>query len=469
MLSEVTRSLEPLLRPSSVALLGASAKTGKIGNVVLRSLARGPFKVFPVNPNESEILGLRCYPSVSAIPGDVDLAIVALPAREAVGAVRECVGKDVAVVIVTSSGFSESGEEGARLQSELSSALRGNRTRLLGPNTMGVLVPGSQVDTLFIPEDRSPRPSAGEVAVLSQSGAVAVSFLEKARKFGMGIYACIGLGNKLDISESELLRLFAEDPEAKCIALYLESFKDGKDFIDAARAVTPQKPIVMLKSGRTPTGSRAARSHTGAIASSSDPVIDGVLRQSGVIRAYDEEELVDISRALAHLDHVDGNRVCVVASAGGFGVMAADLIESSEHGAGLSMATLSEATIRRLRGFVPAYSSVLNPVDLTAEVDDSMYDAVLEVLQRDRGIDIILMSLELQPPRVTKALVEVAIRRSRDASVPIVVCAFGTDTAPDVVGELEANRVPVYPTIRRGVKAVNALCQRGTYLRRMKR
>jgi len=452
-----------------VALLGASAKAGKIGNVVLRSLARGPFKVFPVNPNESEILGLRCYSSVSAIPGEVDLAIVALPAQETVDAVRECVDKDVAVVIVTSSGFSESGEEGAKLQSELSSVLQGSRTRLLGPNTMGVLVPSSQLDTLFIPEDRSPRPSAGEVTVLSQSGAVAVSFLEKARKFGMGIRACVGLGNKLDISESELLRLFAEDSGTKCIALYLESFKDGGEFIDAARTVTPQKPIVILKSGRTPTGSRAARSHTGAIASSSDSVVDGVLRQSGVVRVYDEEELVDISRALAHLDRVDGYRVCVVASAGGFGVMAADLIESSEHGVGLSMAALSETTIRRLRELVPAYSSVLNPVDLTAEVNDSMYDSVLEVLQRDNGIDIILMSLELQPPRVTKALVEVAIRRSRDASVPIVVCAFGTDTAPDVVEELEANRVPVYPTIRRGVKAVSALCQRGTYLRRMKR
>jgi len=460
--------LESLLSPRSVAVVGASANPSKIGNVVLRNLSKGDFRVIPVNPKEKEILGHECFPSVSSIPGDVDLVLVALPAGSALKAASECIEKGVGTVIITSSGFAESGPEGVALQGELESMFDGSETRLLGPNTMGVLVPRSHLDTLLIPAEKSPRPPPGSVAMVSQSGAVAVAFLEKAGAFGMGLSACVCIGNKADIEECELVEHFSADKGTDCISLYLESFSDGRRFLEVAGRASLNKPVVILKSGRSVAGAKAASSHTGALAASSDVLVEGALRQAGVVRAYDEEELVDISRALAYLGHARGDRVCIVASAGGFGVIASDYVESSDHGFGLRMAELSEETRRRLAAVMPAFSSVRNPVDLTAEVTDEMYDKVLEALQADPGIDCIMMSLELQPPNVTKGLIEVAARRRAAGSTPIVVSAFGDDDTHAILAGLEKNRVPSYPSIRRAVRAVAALVERGRYLDKQK-
>lgn len=460
--------LEALLRPRSVAVVGASANPSKIGNVVLKNLSKGGFRVIPVNPKERDIMGFECFASVSSIPGDVDLALVALPAESAVGAASECVEKGVGVVIVTSSGFAESGPAGMALQTRLESLFRGTGTRLLGPNTMGVFVPSFHLDTLLIPAEKSPRPPPGSVAMVSQSGAVAVAFLEKAEAFGMGLSACVCIGNKADIEECELLEHFSDDEETDCISLYLESFSDGRRFLEVAGRASVRKPVVILKSGRSVAGAKAASSHTGALAASSDALVDGALRQAGVVRAYDEEELVDVSRALAYLGHAKGDKVCVVASAGGFGVIATDYIESSDHGFGLRMAELSEETRGRLSSVMPTFSSARNPVDLTAEVTDEMYDKVLEALQADPGVDCILMSLELQPPNVTRGLIEVAARRCATGSIPIVVSAFGGDDTRSILAGLEKSGVPSYPTIRRAVRAVAALVERGRYLDRQK-
>lgn len=449
-------------------MVGASANPAKIGNVVLRNLSKGSYRLIPVNPKEKEILGLECFPSVSSIPYSVDVVIVVLPAESAIKTASECVEKGVGTVIVTSSGFAENGPEGKALQHRLESVFEGSGTRLLGPNTMGVFVPSHHLDTLLIPEEKSPRPPPGSVAMVSQSGAVAVAFLEKAAAFGMGVSACVCIGNKADVEECELLEHFSQDDGTDCISMYLESFSDGRRFLEVARQVSVRKPIVMLKSGRSSAGARAASSHTGALAASSDALVEGALKQVGVVRAFDEEELVDVSRALAYLGHAKGDRVCVVASAGGFGVIAADYIESSEHGYGLRMAELSEETRRRLASVMPTFSSVRNPVDLTAEVTDEMYDKVLETLQSDPGVDCIMMSLELQPPNVTKGLIEVAARRCMTGSTPVVVSAFGGRGTHEILAGLEKSRVPSYPTIRRAVRAVAALVERGNYMEKQK-
>lgn len=464
----MSKGLEALLRPRSVAIIGASANPSKIGNVVLRNLSRGDIEVFPVNPKEREISGLTCYPSVSSIPAEVDMALIVLPARSAVDAAGDCVDKGVSVTVVTSSGFAESGPEGVELQERLRRLYAGSGCRLLGPNTMGVFAPAHGLDTLFIPVEKSRRPPAGRVAMVSQSGAVAIAFLEKAESFGMGVSSCVCLGNKADIEECELLDHFARDPSTECISMYLESFSDGRRFVESARRAAFEKPVVLLKSGRTPSGSKAASSHTGAIATSSDLLVEGALRQSGVVRVYDEEELVDVSRALAYLGHAEGDRVCVVASAGGFGVIAADYVESEAHGYGMRMAELAEETKSRLSALVPSFSSARNPVDLTAEVTDDMYDRVLEALQDDPGTDCIIMSLELQPPNVTRGLAEVAARRSQTGSKPIVVTAFGIEQSGGIGRALETSKVPWYPTIRRAVRATAALVERGRYVDKCK-
>jgi len=461
-------ALDALFRPRSVALVGASANPAKIGHVVLRNLVHGRFKVYPVNPRESEILGLPCYRSILDIDGSVDMTIVSVPAQHALGPVQDSVKKGVKVAIVTSSGFRESGPEGAELERALVEAVRGSRTRLLGPNTMGVFVPSRRLDTLFIPREKSKRPGKGEIAMLSQSGAVSVSFLERVAASGLGISASVGLGNKADINENDLLRYLANDPATRCVGMYLESFSDGPGFARATSEVSSRKPILLLKAGRTGAGSRAASSHTGAIASSSDALVDGILKQTGVLRVYDEEELIDAAKALSFTGSMGGDRVCVVASAGGYGVIATDFVESSERGVGMRMAALSDATKDELRKVVPGFSSISNPVDLTAGVTDDMYEAVLAILQRDPGVDGIMMSLELQPPNITSRLIDIAESRSRSEGAPIVVSAFGGERTTSMVKELEKRRVPAYPTIWRAVRALRVLFERGAYLSKIK-
>ncbi len=464
----MTGDLAALLRPRSVALVGASANHAKLGNVALVNLSGGDYELYPVNPREEQILGLKCYGHVSDIPNHVDLAVISLPAEGALSAVRDCVRKGVGVVIVTASGFKETGPEGEARESELIEVLKGTPTRLLGPNTMGVLVPKISLDTIFIPKGRSPRPGPGDVAIVSQSGAVSVAFMEKAASSSVGLSACIGLGNKADIDEADILELLADHDDTRCIAFYLESFTDGRRFLRLASDVAANRPIVLLKSGRSAAGSAAASSHTGAIASSSDALVDGALRQAGVVRVYDEEELLDVAKALSRIDHVTGNRVCVVASAGGYGVVTADLVESTENGAGLRMAVLGDATKTALREVVPEFASVRNPVDLTAAVTDDMYDKVLGILKRDSGIDVIMMSLELQPPGITERLVEVAERHSRTAGPPVVIGAFGGSRADALLRTLEERRMVAYPTLWRAVRAIRALSQRGDFLGRHK-
>ena len=337
----MSRDLSALVGPESVALIGASANPAKLSHIALVNLKRGRFRLYPVNPNEDEILDLKCFHSVLDIPETVDLALVSLPAESTIQPVRECVQKGVKVVIVSASGFRESGSEGRLLEEELVKATHGSRTRLLGPNTMGVLVPRSGLDTFFIPRERSERPAPGETAILSQSGAVSVSSMEKARAAGLGVSACIGLGNKADLTENDVLEVLKEDPNTRCIAMYLESFSDGRAFTALASNITPSKPIVLLKSGRTKSGARAAGSHTGALAASSETLVDGALAQAGVVRAYDEEELIDIVKAFSLVGQLRGDRICVVASAGGYGVIASDFIESEEHGVSMHMAELS--------------------------------------------------------------------------------------------------------------------------------
>jgi acyl-CoA synthetase (NDP forming) len=462
------KGLDALFRPRSIALIGASANPAKLSHVALRNLSEGKFRLYPVNPKDDEILGLKCYPSVLDIPDDVDLALISLPADAVAEPVRQCVKKGVGVVVVTASGFRESGARGAELEQEVLDAIKGSKTRLLGPNTMGILVPSSGLDTLFIPRERSERPKSGSVALLSQSGAVSVSCMEKARFSGLGVSVSIGLGNKADINENEVLEYLAEDKDTSSIVIYLESFSDGRRFVEVVREISPLKPVILLKSGRTLSGKRAASFHTGAIATSSETLVDGALAQAGVVRTYDEEELMDVAKALAMLGHIHGDRICVVASAGGYGVIAADLVESSEHGAGLSMAQLSNRTSTALRKVVPGFSSVANPVDLTAAVSDEMYDSVLGILQDDPGIDAIMMSLELQPPNVTDGLVEIAQRRSGSGKTPIVVSTFAGERTDAIVRAYGEKGVLAYPTLWRAVRALAALARRGRYLERRK-
>ena len=449
-------------------MVGASSQPEKAGNVILRQLIGGTFRIYPVNPNRHDILGLLCYPSTSALPERVDVAILSVTAAATLQAVEECVQAKIPFVISVAGGFSEMGEEGSVVQKRIAEAVRGSETRLLGPNTMGVMVPGRKFDTFFLPRERSPRPKDGSISIISQSGSVLVGLYEMAEDHGVGLRSCVGVGNKADLDENDFLEYLAHEHGTKCIGMYIESFADGAAFFDLAKKVSKKKPIVAVKVGTTPSGARAAASHTGAIATSSDALVSGVFKQAGVLRVADDFELLDAAKALAHIGQVNGDRIAIVGSAGGFGVIATDYIASKSKGFGLRMASLGDDTKARLRDKVPPFASVENPVDLTGVVNDQMYHEVIELVQSAENVDAILLNLLFQPPGMTVGVVDVVERWARKGKKPMVVCCVGGTFPRSILRRLEEKGVPTYGTMRRAVFALRCLYDRGQYLRRIK-
>jgi len=459
--------LDKLFNPSSVAVIGASDSPGKVGNVIFRNLNRSRAKIYPVNPYDDFVGGVISYPTVTDLPEVVDLAIIAIPAAYTVEVVEECAKNRIPFVIPVASGFAEIGEEGRDLQRELADTVRGSETRILGPNTLGILVPRNGIDTFFTPADKSPRPGQGTISLVSQSGSVLTGVFEMAENEGVGMASCVGLGNKVDLNENHFIEYLTEDEHTKCIALYLESFSDGRKFMEVVKKATPKMPVVTLKAGRTERGKTAALSHTGALASSSDALVDGMFQQFGLIRAYDVIELLDVAKGLAYLDHIPGNRIAVVSSAGGFGVIAADYIESSERGVGMRLARLSSETKGRIIDSSVYFASAENPVDLTGAVTDRMYDSVLSVLQDEEEIDAILLLVQMQTPGTTERLVDIAQKWSEEGEKPLLVCSIGGSYSMDVLKRFEERNVPAYNSLRRAIWVLRALYERGRYLRRI--
>jgi acyl-CoA synthetase (NDP forming) len=458
--------LNRLLSPSSVAVIGASDKQGKVGQAVMESMARGNIRVYPVNPHEDTVGGKRSYASVRELPEVPDLAVIAVSAQAAVPVARECAEKGIPFIIPIAGGFAETGLEGRKLEEDLRHSIAGTDTRILGPNTMGVFVPGRGLDTFFLPIERSPRPESGHIALVSQSGSILAGLYESAEDEGVGLHACVGIGNKVDLDESDFLEHFGEEPECNCIALYLESFAHGRRFMESCRSISLHKPIVAVRVGITPRGAKAATSHTGALASSSDALVTGVFHQTGVIRVSDEREMLDAAKALANVTRVDGDRIAIVSSTGGFGVIATDYIESKEKGFGMRLAELSEETKARIREKVPSFASVNNPIDLTGAVTNKMYDQVLEIMEDEASADAILLILQFQPPGVDKGLVDVAEGWFAKGRKPLVVCCIGGSFPRPILRNFERRGIPTYTTLRRAVFALHVLSERGRYLKR---
>ncbi len=458
--------LQALLHPETVAVVGASDTPAKVGYVITRNLVESGVKVYPVNPNEAEVLGMRCLPSVLDIPVDIDLAVIAIGARHVMASIDECLKKKVKFVIPIAGGFSEIGEAGKELQDEMAAKVRGSGTRILGPNTVGVMVPGG-VDTFFIPKERSPRPRPGSITLVSQSGSLMLGVYEKAEVEDVGIRACVGIGNKADLDEDDFLEYFRSDPKTKCISFYLESFEDGERFFKLASEVAKEKAVVVAKVGITASGAKAALSHTGALASGSDALVTGILRQCGAIRVRDERELLDASKALASVPPLRGDRIAVVGSAGGFGVVATDYVTSEAIGYGMRMAEFSEETKKGIKSMSPYFASIENPVDLTGAVTDGMYDKALEFVNRDEGVDGIVLFLQFEPPGMTYALADVIVDWAKKGTKPMVVCCVGGSFPLPFMRRLDGEDIPTYGTIKRAIFALRCLYDRGRFLKRL--
>ncbi len=455
---------DKLISPDSIAVVGASSHPNKIGYVVLENLKNNGYggRIYPVNPKGGQILGFKVYPSINDVPEEVDLSVITLPAEVTVK-IFEDVAKKSKFIIPIAGGFGETGKEGKERERKILEIARKYNARIIGPNTVGIYIPSTGVNTALVVPERSRFPGDGDIAFITQSGALGLLTMDSVSMYDVGFSSFINLGNRVDVNENELLQYFGEDEKSKVIIMYIESFANGREFMRVAKNVSRKKPIVVLKAGRTKRGGKAASLHTGALGGS-DAVADGAFKQCGVIRAYDEIELVDYARALAYGKPIEGDRIAVVTSAGGVGVVTTDYIESEVRGIGMKMAELSDEIKRRIREEVVPFASVENPVDMTAQASDDDYDGVIAALNDDPNVDAILVYALFQTPLISEKLVDIITKWHREGDKPIVVGTIGSEFALRMMRKFEDNKVPVYPSIERSVKALRMLRDRAKLL-----
>lgn len=454
-------NLDCLFRPRSIAVVGASRKRGTIGAELFHNLLVNGFPgpVYPVNPTSPVVQSVRAYPRVTDIPDEVDLAIVVVAKDLVLDAVRACADKGVKGVVVISAGFGETGPAGKAAQDELARFVRSKGMRMVGPNCMGLLNtdPAAPMAATFAPT----WPHAGPVAFSSQSGALGLAILDHARELGMGFSQFVSVGNKADVSGNDLLEYWETDPATKVILLYLESLGNPTRFMEIASRVGRKKPVVVVKSGRTEAGARAASSHTGSLAGM-DVAVDALLGQAGVIRTDTIEELFDTALLLCNQPVPPGNRVAIITNAGGPGIMASDACESH----GLTVTALSDATSDALRALLPVEASVKNPVDMIASATAEQYERALKLCLADPGVDVI-MALYVPPLMTAAPAVAEAIRRgAAGAQKPVVTCFMGLHGLPELFAGLQEDRIPSFPFPEPAAIALGRVVRYGNWLRR---
>lgn len=437
------QSLRHLFAPRSVAVIGAGRERGSVGGEIFHNLIANGFTgpVYPVNPKAKVVQSVRAYASIDDVPDEVDLAVIVVPRDLVQGVVEDCGRKGVKAVIVISAGFGETGETGRALQRKLCETVKEFGMRMVGPNCLGVLVtdPKVRMDATFAPT----WPPEGRVSFSSQSGALGLAILDHAKALGIGVRSFVSVGNKADISGNDLIEWWEAEAETDVILLYLESFGNPKKFVSLARRTSRKKPIVAVKSGRTAAGSRAASSHTGALAGA-DAAVDAIFRQTGVVRTDTIEELFDMAMLLENQPVPSGNRLAILTNAGGPGIMATDACESR----GLVVTPLADATMEKLKAFLPSEASVKNPVDMIASANAESYGKAVRVLLEDPSVDSLLVifvpPLVTEAPAVAKAVREALATTPEAKAKTILACFLGTRGVPESLATLQAGRVPSY-------------------------
>jgi acetyl coenzyme A synthetase (ADP forming)-like protein len=444
--------MDAFFDPKSVAIIGASHKPGKIGYEILKNFVKGGYggNIYPVNPDITPILDLKVYTSIGRIPHDIDLAVIATPAKTVPDILKDCVEKKVKGVIVVSGGFRESGKDGEELERKLTKIIKGSKTRMMGPNCLGVYDPYSQVDTLFNPRERMGRPTTGEVGFISQSGSVGITILDHMAEERMGISKFISYENATDIDETDSIEYLGDDKRTKTIVLFLEGVKDGRRFIDVAKNVSKKKPIIVMKGGKSKAGARAVASHTGSLAGSSK-IYSGAFRQAGLLEADKWEELFDFTKAFFQ-PLPKGRRVAIITNGGGFGVLASDAAEEF----GLELPKLPDNIKKKLRETLPPHVILSNPLDLTGSSTTEWYEEAMEDCIKSDKFDGLLLITILSTPQLTEDITETIIKMKKFGK-PIISCTIGGVYTLNIIRILEAEGIPVYPTPERAAKAMAAL------------
>lgn len=455
------QSLESFFKPKSIAVIGASKNSTKIGHASLKNILISDYscKLYPVNPNEKTILGLKCYKKLTDIPGPVDLAMIAVPEPLVTQIVKDCVKKNIKWVIIITSGFSEIGNHAA--EEAIKKIVKGTRTRILGPNTMGYKNASDDLDVSFV----FGMPRKGNLALISQSGALGMGMIYLANNEFVGLSKIIGVGNKIDIDDDDLVDYFSTDPETKVIGLYIEGIRDGRTFMNSIKAC--DKPILVVKAGRSAAGARATASHTGSMAGS-DQIYSAAIKQAGGIRCRDLVELFDMARALAGQPAARGNRIGIITNGGGLGILLTDACEAN----GLSVPKLSPKTFKKIENIIPGLVKPNNPVDLVADAGFYRYWASTRALLEDDHIDgIIVASVHAgyaRPREFTGAILKMINQQKlhHEYEKPILGCWVGGKEFEDLVLDLKAVGVPIYPSTWRAARAMTALCVEGERLKR---
>jgi acetyl coenzyme A synthetase (ADP forming)-like protein len=418
---EILSAMNRIMKPAAVAVIGASNSEGKIGNSVMKNIINGGYEgeLYPINPKADEILGKKAYKSVKDIPGDVDVAVFAVPAKFCVAAIKDVGEKGIPGAIMIPSGFAEVGEH--ELQNELVAAARENNVRIMGPNIYGFYYTPSNLCATFC----TPYDVKGKTALSSQSGGVGMSIIGFSRSTKMGVSAIVGLGNKSDLDEDDLLTYFEQDENTDVIAMHAEDLKDGRSFSEVAERVSKKKPVVMLKAGRTEIGARAAASHTGALAGN-DKIYDDILRASGVIRAYSLNDLLQFARGLPVLPTPKGEEIVIITGAGGSGVLLSDAIVDN----GMSLMSFPEDLDVAFKKFIPPFGASGNPVDITGGEPPITYENTIRLgLEDDRIHSLILgyWHTIVTPPMVFAELCARVVQEARDKGIdkPIVASLVG--------------------------------------------
>ncbi|MCD6357464.1 MAG: acetate--CoA ligase family protein [Thermoproteales archaeon] len=450
-MSDVREAIDKLLRPRTVAVIGASRNPRKIGHQVVKNLLEAGFPrncVFPVNPNADEVLGLKCYPSVRDVPVPIDLAVIAIPAALVPKVLEDCGEKGVRAVAIITSGFKEVGN--VKAERELVEIARKYGFRILGPNIVGICDTVKRVNASFC----QGLPLKGRIAFITQSGALAIALVGWTQLKGVGLSDLVSLGNKADLNEADFVEYFGQDPHTKVITAYLEGIEDGRRFMEVASKVSPIKPIIVLKAGRAERALGAIRSHTGSLAGS-DAVVDAALEQCGVIRAPTFIELFDWAVALAELPLPKGENVVIVTNGGGAGVMATDAAEAY----GVKLMDIPPDLAERLRRYMPPFGSTFNPVDLTGMATKEWYKgAILELLKDNRvhAIAVLYCHTAVTHPReIADAILEA--RREAGVEKPIVASLIGGEECLNEIERLTSEGVPSYESPEKAMAALGAL------------
>jgi len=438
--AEIVRQMNKVMKPDAVAVIGASDETGKIGNSVMKNLINGGYKgkIYPINPSADKIMGLPAYKSVKDVPGDIDIAVFAIPAKFVAAALQEVGEKKIAGAILIPSGYAETGNMAGQV--ELVEIARKYGVRLMGPNIYGFYYTPKNLCATFC----TAYDVKGKAALSSQSGGIGMAIIGFSRSAKMGVSAIVGLGNKSDIDEDDLLTFFEQDDNTEIIAQHCEDLKDGRSFAEVAKRVSKKKPVVMLKAGRTSMGARAASSHTGALAGN-DKIYEDVLRQSGVIRARSLRDLLEFARGIPKLPTPKGENVVIITGAGGSGVLLSDACVDN----GLTLMAMPPDLDAAFRKFIPPFGAAGNPVDITGGEPPKTYQNTVRLGLEDPRIHALILGYWhtiVTPPMVfAKIMVEVVEEmRAKGIDKPVVASLAGDVEVEEAAEYLYAHGIPAY-------------------------